>query len=45
MLPVRLRPETTYVVWLNSSEHRDFADRAGETLPPLRWSFTTRAAP
>jgi len=41
-LPVRLRPGTTYVIWLNSQQHRDFADRAGATLPPTRWSFTTR---
>jgi RNA polymerase sigma-70 factor (ECF subfamily) len=42
MLPVKLRPGTTYVVWLNSQQHRDFADRAGVPLAPTRWSFTTR---
>lgn len=44
MLPVRLKPGTTYVVWMNSEQHRDFADRSGVTLPPVRWVFATRAA-
>lgn len=44
VLPVRLQPGRSYVVWLNSEEHRGFHDRAGAELAPVRWTFTTRAA-
>jgi len=44
LLPVRLAPGRTYVVWLNSAEHRGFHDRNGVELAPVRWSFTTRPA-
>ncbi len=43
LLPVRLAPGRTYVVWLNSETFQDFRDTAGRPLPPLRWTFTTRA--
>ncbi len=42
VLPVRLEPGHSYVVWLNSEEHRDFRDRSGVELSPVRWTFTTR---
>ena len=41
-LPVRLEPGRSYVVWLNSEQHRDFRDRRGVELSPVRWTFTTR---
>ncbi len=44
ILPVRLQPSRTYVVWLNSDAYRDFRDAAGVELPPVRWTFTTRPA-
>lgn len=44
-LPVALEPGARYVVWLNSDEHRDFRDLEGATLPPVRWSFSTRPLP
>lgn len=44
-LPVKLEPGRTYVVWLNSAEHLLFRDVAGTPARPLRWTFTTRAAP
>lgn len=44
-LPVRLEPGRSYVVWLNSSEFRLFRDLEGTPSEPLRWTFTTRAAP
>ncbi len=44
-LPVKLQPGRTYVVWLNSEQHQLFRDLAGTPASPLRWSFTTRAAP
>jgi RNA polymerase sigma-70 factor (ECF subfamily) len=44
VLPVRLEPGRTYVVWLNSEKFRDFRDAAGIELAPVRWTFTTRAS-
>jgi RNA polymerase sigma-70 factor (ECF subfamily) len=44
-LPVRLEPGKTYVVWLNSGEFQLFRDLEGSPAAPLRWTFTTRAAP
>lgn len=44
-LPVRLMPETTYVVWLNSRDFQMFKSTAGSVpLPPRRWTFTTGPA-
>lgn len=42
VLPVRLAPGRTYVVWLNSEQYRQFRDAHGLPAPPLRWTFTTR---
>lgn len=44
-LPVALEPGKSYVVWLNSGEFQLFRDLEGTPAPPLRWTFTTRAAP
>jgi hypothetical protein len=41
VLPVRLEPETTYVIGLNSGPYQDFADAQGRVLEPVRWSFST----
>jgi hypothetical protein len=41
VLPVRLAPGTSYVIWLNSGQFQDFADPQGRVLEPRRWSFTT----
>ncbi len=43
-LPVKLEPDRTYVVWLNSSEYRLFRDLGGTAAAPLRWTFRTRPA-
>lgn len=42
---VGLAPGRAYVVWLNSPQYSYFRDAAGRTLEPLRWSFSTAAAP
>lgn len=42
VLPVRLEPGRTYVIWLNSEEFRNFHDRDGRELAPVRWTFATR---
>ena len=44
-LPVRLEPGHTYVVWLNSQQYDGFRSTEGTPLPPLRWEFSTAAAP
>lgn len=44
-LPVKLEPGRSYVVWLNSGEFQLFRDLEGTAAEPLRWTFTTRAAP
>jgi len=45
LLRVRLEPDTTYVIWLNSEGHQDFQSEEGAPLEPVRWSFTTRPPP
>ena len=42
---VSLAPGRSYVVWLNSPQYSYFRDTVGRTLEPLRWSFSTAAAP
>jgi len=45
VMPVRLEPGRTYVVWLNRGQYNYFRDRAGVQLEPVRWSFSTAPAP
>ncbi len=42
VLPVKLKPKTTYVIWLNTVKFTNFKDMAGNPLKPYRWTFTTR---
>jgi hypothetical protein len=41
---VTLAPGRSYVVWLNSAAHPYFRDRAGQSLEPVRWTFSTAPA-
>jgi RNA polymerase sigma-70 factor (ECF subfamily) len=41
VLPVRLEPGRSYVIWLNSRQYRFFRDAAGNELAPVRWAFST----
>lgn len=43
-LPVRLKPDTTYVVWLNSRDFQMFTSAGGVPLHPTRWTFSTGPA-
>ena len=43
VLPVRLVPGHTYLVWLNSEQYRLFRDLAGVPAEPVRWQFSTAA--
>jgi RNA polymerase sigma-70 factor (ECF subfamily) len=45
VLPVRLEPGRSYVVWLNSETYQGFRDELGTPLTPFRWTFTTRGGP
>ncbi len=40
-LPVKLRPNTTYVIWLNSGPYMNFKDEQGHPATPYRLTFTT----
>lgn len=41
VLPVDLAPNTTYTIWVNSSEYQLFRDDQGKPAEPVRWTFTT----
>lgn len=43
VLPVKLEPETEYVIWINSEQHRNFKDRHGQRAVPYALYFTTRS--
>ena len=43
LLPVKLEPETEYVIWINSDEHRNFKDKHGQRAVPYALYFTTRS--
>ena len=40
-LPVRLTPNSSYVVWLNSGRYNNFRDEQGQPATPYRLAFTT----
>jgi hypothetical protein len=40
-LPVRLKPETEYEVWINSATHRNFQSEAGVPAVPYLLKFRT----
>ncbi|MGE4302280.1 MAG: Ig-like domain-containing protein [Victivallaceae bacterium] len=39
--PVKLRPDTTYTIWLNSANHKNFRSADGTRMIPVKWTFTT----
>ena len=42
VLTVRLKPEKTYVLWLNSQKFRNFKDASGNSAVPYLLVFQTR---
>lgn len=40
-LPVKLQPNTTYVMWFNSDRFQNFKDEQGQSATPYRLTFTT----
>jgi RNA polymerase sigma-70 factor (ECF subfamily) len=41
-LPVTLKPDTTYVVWINSDRYTNFRDAQGLVAVPYQLVFQTR---
>ena len=42
VLPVKLEPHKTYVIWINSSKHNNFWDKSGNAAYPFKLTFKTR---
>lgn len=42
VLPVKLESNKSYVVWINSSKHKNFKNKNGSSAYPFKFSFKTR---
>lgn len=42
VLPVTLEPNKEYVIWLNSAKFKNFKDKSGNPLVPVRFTFKTK---
>jgi hypothetical protein len=42
VLPVKLKPHTEYVIWINTVNFKNFRDEAGNPAGPYRFTFKTR---
>jgi RNA polymerase sigma-70 factor (ECF subfamily) len=40
-LPIRLEPNRTYVVWLNTEKYQNFKSEDGQAAEPYRLTFHT----
>jgi len=40
-LPIRLEPNHTYVVWLNTERYKNFKGEDGQSAEPFRLTFST----
>lgn len=41
VLPVKLRPNATYVMWFNGGPYQNFKDEQGQSAEPFRLTFST----
>jgi len=41
VLPVRLKPGTQYVIWLNTVKFKNFKDKRGNPAEPYKLTFST----
>lgn len=41
VLPVELKPNTAYVIWINMNQFENFKDQSGNPLKPVRFPFET----
>ena len=42
VLPVKLKPNKEYVIWINTVNFKKFKDKAGNPTEPYRFTFKTR---
>ena len=42
VLPVKLKPNMEYVIWINSEKFQNFKDLSGNTLVPFKFTFKTK---
>ena len=42
VLPVNLQANKDYVIWINSSQHKNFKDKNGNSALPFKFTFKTR---
>ncbi len=43
ILPVKLKPNKTYIIYLNSKKFPNFKDKNGNPLLPYKWTFRTKS--
>jgi hypothetical protein len=41
VLPVKLKPGTRYVIWINTSKFKNFKDKSGNPAEPYKIAFST----
>ena len=44
-LPVKLRPDTTYVIWINTEKLKSFKSKDGVAATPFKFTFSTGKGP
>ena len=42
ILPVRLKPNQEYIIWINTKDFKNFKDKAGNSAVPYKFSFKTK---
>lgn len=42
VLPVKLKPNTSYEIWINTDKFKNFKDQAGNPATPFRLVFKTK---
>jgi hypothetical protein len=42
ILPVKLEPNKEYVIWINSSDYKNFKNKNGVPAVPFRFTFKTK---
>ncbi|TET23052.1 MAG: hypothetical protein E3J78_02570 [Candidatus Cloacimonadota bacterium] len=41
VLPVKLQPNTEYIIWINLNKFNNFRDRSGNPVKPYKFMFST----
>jgi len=41
-LPVKLEPNKEYVIWINTSNLKNFKDKSGNPALPFKFTFKTK---